>query len=113
MRVPADELLDEEPGDGVDVECPVLGLLRDPGVEDDLEEDVAELLREVGAVTGRDGVDDLVGLLDEVGSERLVRLLGVPRAPARRAQPVHRRDDVEESATLHVPRPDDHLDVRR
>ena len=90
----------------------VARLLGDPGVEDDLEQHVAELLGEVGRVAGADGVDDLVGLLDEVGGEGLVGLLGVPGAAAGRAQPVHRRDDVEEAPTLHVPRPDDELDVR-
>ena len=55
---------------------------------------------------------DLVGLLDEVRREALVGLLGVPGAAAGRAQPVHGGDDVEQPAALHVPRPDDDLDVR-
>jgi hypothetical protein len=57
-------------------------LLGDPGVEDHLEEDVAELLREVTAVAASDGVEHLVGLLHEVGRQALVGLLGVPGAAA-------------------------------
>lgn len=40
-------------------------------------------------------------------------LLGVPRASARRAQPVHRRDDIEEPGALDVPGADEDLDIRR
>jgi hypothetical protein len=84
----------------------------DPRVEDHLEQDVTELVGEVRPVARLDGVHHLVGLLDEVGREALVGLLGVPRAAAGRAQPVHGRDDVEQPAPLDVPRPHDHLDPR-
>ena len=61
-------------------------LLGDRGVELDLVEQVAELLDQRlvgGRVVGvelLDRVDDLVGLLDEVGDQRRVGLLDVPRA---------------------------------
>ena len=112
VGMPPDQLLDERAGDGVDVERLGGVLLGHPGVEDDLEQHVTELLAEVGAVAALDGLGHLVGLLDEVRREGLVGLLGVPGAAARRAQPVHGRDDVEQPAALHVPRPDDDLDVR-
>ena len=111
VRVTTHQLVDEQPGDGVDVEALVPGLLRHPGMEDDLEQDVAELLGQVPAVAGRDGVHGLVRLLDEVRRQALVRLLGVPGAPAGRAQPVHRGHDVQQPPALDVPGPDDHLDL--
>ena len=112
VGVAAHQLVDEQPGDGVDVEGLGAGLLGHPRVEDDLQQHVAELLGEVGPVAALDGVQRLVGLLDEVGRQALVGLLGVPGAATRRAQPVHGGDDVEQPAALHVPRPDDDLDVR-
>ena len=72
------------------------GLGGDPGVEDHLQQDVAELLAHGGRVVVDDRVVGLVRLLEQVAAQRGVRLLGVPRAAARRAQPVHHRDDVEQ-----------------
>ena len=112
VRMAPDQLLDEQPRDGVDVEGFRSGLLGDPGVEDDLEQHVTELLGEVPAVATLDGVQHLVGLLDQVRGQALVGLLGVPRTAAGRAQPVHGRDDVEQPTTLDVPGPHDDLDVR-
>ena len=66
-------------------------------MKDDLQQDVAELVGERAIVAAVDGVADLVGLLDDVGLEGCVGLLGVPRTPARSAQPVHRRDQILES----------------
>ncbi len=110
VRVTPDELGDEAAGDVVDVERRLGALLGDPGVEEDLEEDVAELLGEVVAVAVLDGLEHLVRLLDEVGRQGVVRLLGVPRAPARGAQSVHDGDGVEEPGARHVPRADEDLD---
>ena len=89
------QLVVDAPGHPGQVE-PVL-LTGQPGVEDDLEEQVAQLLFEVGvgrrratAVIERgQGVEDLVGLLDQVGHERRVGLGLVPRAVL--AQRVHER----------------------
>ena len=63
-------------------------LRRQRGMEHDLEQQVAQLLLEVvvpGAgldVEPVDRVEDLVGLLQQVARERLVRLLPIPRALA-------------------------------
>ena len=67
-------------------------LLGDRRVELDLVEQVAEFLdqvsigirgrigrRRLGVVEGVDGVDDLVGLLKQVGDQRVVGLFDVPR----------------------------------
>src|SRR5262249_11030949 len=62
---------------------------------DHLEEDVAELVAERRRVAAVDGVQHLVGLLDEIRTEGRVRLLAVPRTTTRRPQPRH---DVDETA---------------
>jgi hypothetical protein len=49
-------------------------------MEDDLQQEVAQLLDQVGVVTGLDRFQHLGGLLDEVRSQARVGLLGIPRA---------------------------------
>ena len=77
-----------------------VGFLGEHRVEHDLEQQVAELVGERGPRRGvdvvaarrrveredLDGVDDLVGLFEQVTGERVVSLLGVPRAATRPAQ---------------------------
>ena len=69
------------------------GLLGDRRVEHDLVEQVAQLGAElIRAVTGVgvvrvDGLEDLVGLLEQVLLQRVVGLLGLPRVVG--PQPVH------------------------
>src|SRR5712691_3639390 len=55
-------------------------LLRDLGVEDDLEQEVSELLLHRAQVAALDGLEHFVGLLDDVRLERRPCLLSVPRA---------------------------------
>src|SRR5438067_6210242 len=88
----------------------------DLGVHRDLEEQVAELLHHLGVVGGVDRLQQLIGLLEQVGPQRLMGLLPVPRTSARRSQPVHdledRLDSVGERLVGHgrditaAPRPD-------
>jgi hypothetical protein len=95
VRVPSDELRDEVPGDVVDREA--VGILGgDRGVEQHLQRHVAELLAHRGPIVLLDRVVQLVALLDEVLEQGGVGLLGVPRAAAGRAQPVHHGDGVEQ-----------------
>ena len=71
-------LIGDGGGDRVEVE--LAPLARHLGVEDDLEQQIAELvLQRLGIVLG-DGIGDLVGLLDGVGRDGLEALLPVPRA---------------------------------
>ena len=56
------------------------GFGRQLGMEDDLEQQVAELPGELRGRAGLERVVDLVGLLEEVLAERRVGLLAVPRA---------------------------------
>ena len=69
-------------------------LLGHAGVEDDLQQKVAELVREVDEVAAGDGVGDLVGLLDGVGRDGREVLLEVPGAArARGAQRGHQGEE--------------------
>ena len=52
------------------------------GVEDDLQQQVAEFFFQVGHVVMGDGVGDFVGFLDGVGGDGGEGLLEVPRAAA-------------------------------
>lgn len=54
-------------------------------MKDDLIEDVAKLFTNRGGVLGFDCINQLIGLLEQVLNERLVGLLGVPRAATRAA----------------------------
>ena len=57
-------------------------LLGHARVIDDLQQQIAELVLQVGEVAARDRVGDLVGLLDGVGRDRREGLLEVPGAAA-------------------------------
>src|SRR5205807_8729684 len=83
MGMPADELLVDRIGDGLEV--PDSLLLQEQREEVDLVEQVAELVEELGVVVGERSVGDLVRLLDRVRDDRLRRLLPVPRAVAAEA----------------------------
>ncbi len=86
------------------------GLLGEHGVEDHLVQQVAELVleRAVGLggnlALGRgrrerlDRLDDLVRLLEQVPRERVVRLVGVPRAAAGSPQPLGQPEQTSELA---------------
>ena len=84
VRVPADQLVHDAGGHVVDGEPGAVGALRgDPGVEHDLQQDVAEFVAQRGRVAGLQRLQRLVALLQQVRGERLVGLLGVPRADTR------------------------------
>ena len=80
----ANELLDGPAGDVVDGEA--ARVLGDLGVEHHLDEQVAELVAEPAGIAGVDGLEDLVGLLEELAPQGLVGLLAVPRAAVRRPE---------------------------
>ena len=92
VRVAAHQLGHDPPRHVVDAELPFGE--AELGLEDDLEQEVAELLAVVGHVPGGDGVDHLVGLLDEVGDQRLQRLLAIPGAAVGSEQPLHEPDEL-------------------
>jgi len=73
--------------DVVDGEAAVFG--GNLGMEEDLEEEVAEFLGEFGVVSGVEGVEDFIGFFDQVGAEGGVGLLAVPGAAAGRTEVGH------------------------
>src|SRR3546814_7643747 len=63
-------------------------------MEDDLEEQIAEFVLEIGHVTACDRVGDLIGFLDRVRRDRLEGLDIIPFAARLRvAQPGHDPDE--------------------
>jgi hypothetical protein len=110
VRMPPDELVDDRAGHVVDGEVRVVGTLGGhDGVEGHLHEHVAEFLPERVQVAAVDGVEDLVGLLEQIGRQRGVGLLAVPRALA--AQPVHHRHQVEQPGAGQIVGRVQHLDI--
>src|SRR5262245_9979133 len=96
MRMTAHELFGEALDDVGKVEGPLL--LRHAGMEDDLEQEVAQFVAQVIELAPRNGVGDLVSLLDGNGGDRVKGLLEIPRAAgAGRAQ---RRHDFDEPGDI-------------
>ena len=86
MRVAADDLRGDR---GLDVgQVEDAGLGGELRVEDDLEQQVAELAGQLGRRAGLERVVDLVRLLEQVLAQRGVGLLAVPRAAVGLAQSV-------------------------
>lgn len=92
MRVPADELLVDAARDGGQVSGPPL--FEQEREEDRLEEEVAELVDELGVVGGDGRVRNLVRLLDGVRDDRGRRLRAIPRTVA--PQPLGQLLEVDE-----------------
>ncbi len=70
------------------------GFLGHAAVEDDLEQQIAEFVLEIGHVAALTSVGDFIGFLDRIGRDRLEGLDGVPFATGLRiAQPRHDRDE--------------------
>src|SRR5262249_46602866 len=88
-----DELVDDALCDVGDREASSLG--GELRLEDDLQQEIAELVTERRGLAVLDGLEDLVDLLEQIGSQALRCLLAVPRAPLRATQARH---DVDEAA---------------
>src|SRR6185295_16149227 len=73
------------------------------GVEDDLEQQVAELGPELVWVAAVDRLRDLVGFLDDVTANRSMVLLAIPRTAARAAQAHHDLDQAIEFLHRNLP----------
>src|ERR1043166_2161002 len=87
VRVAADELLDDVPGDFFKIKRAAFA--RELAMEDDLQEQVAKFLQHFVIVSGLDGVNQFVNLLDGMEAQAHMILLPVPRTTRRRAQPGH------------------------
>ena len=103
MRVAADQLLAAVLGDLR--QRPGAALLEQQRQEVDLEEDVAELVEQLGVVAGVGGVGELVGLLERVRDDRALVLLAVPGALAAQApgQLVQPRDGLRRAVGQRRP----------
>ena len=96
VRMPADQL----GGDRLDHVGEIEGalLLRHPGMENDLQQKIAQFVLQPGQIVASDGIGDLVGFLERIGSNGAEILLEVPRAAAsRRAQ---RRHDLDQAGNV-------------
>ncbi len=89
MRMPPDQLAVQMPQHIDDRE--VAGLIPHLRVEQHLQQQVAQFLRQVRPVLALDRVQYLVGLFQRVPADGGKALLAVPRASAGRAQPRHDR----------------------
>ena len=78
MRVPADHLARDRLDDVAEIEGALF--LRHARMEDDLQEQVAEFVAEIGKIAALDRVGHLIGLFERIGLDRLECLPDVPRA---------------------------------
>jgi hypothetical protein len=92
--MPAHQLVDDAADHGVDVEG-ALGLAQG-GVKHHLHQQVAQLLLVAGDVGALEGVEHLVGLLDEEGAQGLEGLLAIPRAAVGSEELGHDLDEAGE-----------------
>ena len=107
VRMPSHELGDDAIRDVVDgVPRAVVAFRRDLGVEDDLEQDVAQFLPQGTLITALQRLQRLVGLLQQVRCERLVGLLGVPRALG--TQDLHGGHEIQQPGAGQVGRAAQH-----
>ena len=93
MRMPSDHL-SRDRLDHV-AECERVLFLRHAGVEHHLQQEIAEFVAEIVEIAARDGVGDLIGLLDGVGRDGRKILFEIPGAAA--AGRSQRRHDVEQA----------------
>ena len=89
VGVPADHLL----GDRFDdiAECKRALFLGEPGVIDNLKQQVSKLVLQIDQIAASDRIGNLVGFFDRIRCNRLEGLLEIPRA-ARHRRPERRHD---------------------
>ncbi len=87
MGMAPDQLLANLSGDGV--ESKGSPLARHLGMHGDMQQQIAQFFAQVCVVRIIDGIDQLVGFLEQRATNALVSLLDVPRTAIRRAQARH------------------------
>ena len=71
------------------IEIELAVFTRHLGVEDDLQEEIAEFILEGVRIPRIQGIDRLIAFFNEIVTDGLMRLLAVPWATARSAEPRH------------------------
>ena len=95
MRVAPDHFVDDGGGDVVDIE--MTGFSGHLSVEDDLQQQIAQFVLQLGHVAVGDRLGDFIGLFDGVGRNGRECLFHIPRAAAIRIpEAPHHRDQVLE-----------------
>src|SRR5687768_5716041 len=67
-------------------------LLRDDRMEEHLQQEISELLPHLSVRSRSKGIIELVGLLEQIGTQRCVSLRGIPLTP--RSQVAHERERI-------------------
>ena len=101
VRMAAYELVAELLEHVVDGEGARFG--ADLAVKQHLEQHVAQLFLELGEVASIDGIERFVGLLDEVGLQRLVGLLSIPGQPPGARRRAMIRTTSSKRADMRIP----------
>ena len=98
VRMAANEFFDKHPANTVKIER--LSFARQLTVENDLQQQIAELLGHFVVVTCLDGVNQFINFLNGVAAQGHVRLLTVPWATGRGTQPGHDAKQILDGAFL-------------
>src|SRR5437867_5205994 len=85
-------LLLERPGHGLRVE--LLPLLSDHDLEREVEQQIAQLVAQLGRLAAAQGLIELEHFLDQIGAQRVAALGMVPRAAG--SQVAHQRERAAE-----------------
>src|SRR5699024_4174495 len=101
LGVSTDQLVDQFPGHIVNIERIVRVRRGKPGMEEYLYRGVAELFPQRRPITGLERVEGFVRFRNEVLSQRIVRLRSAPGTPARRSQPVHHPNSIQQRLRGH------------
>ena len=96
MRMAPDQLGGQRLDDVAEIEGALL--LCHPGVENDLQKQIAQLVLQARKIIARDGVRNLIGFLKRIGSDRPEILLQVPRAA--RSWRAERRHDLKQARNV-------------
>ena len=97
MRMPTDQLVGDRPTHVVRGEAPDLGC--DLRMEHHLQKHIPQFAAQLVVISGVDGIQDLVGLFQQMGFERVVILLAIPRTAVGGAQPGHDTHQLMEGGT--------------
>jgi hypothetical protein len=87
------------------IEGKPLLLLRQPGIEDDLEEEVAQFVFEAVKIALVDRIDNLVSFLQEQTLHGIIGLSAVPGTPVRSPQMAHEFRQLNRSLSSQNPTP--------